>query len=80
MVEKDDIRKVFENKNFDDESLEYISNFIDEFDSIFGKYVPREEVIRRINENLDEIITYDFENDGKREVLGNYNIEKNMYN
>lgn len=76
MGEKDNIRKVFENKNFDDESLEYISNFIEEFDSIFGKYVPREEVIRRINENLDEIITYDFENNGKREVLGNYNIEK----
>lgn len=76
MEEKDNIRKVFENKNFDDESLEYISNFIEEFDSIFGKYVPREEVIRRINENLDEIITYDFENDRKREVLGDYDIEK----
>lgn len=76
MEEKDNIRKVFENKNFDDESLEYISNFIEEFDSIFGKYVPREEVIRRINENLDEIITYDFENNGEKTVLGDYNIEK----
>ena len=44
----EEIREVFKDKNFNEETLNLIDNFIEEFDSLFGKYVPREELIKRI--------------------------------
>lgn len=49
----ENIAEVFKDKNFDDITLKYINNFIEEFDDLFGEYVNREEVIKRIKENLN---------------------------
>lgn len=43
----------FEGKNFDERTIELINNFINEFDDLFRKYVPKEEVIKRINDNFN---------------------------
>ena len=40
----------FEGKKFDERTIELINNFINEFDELFGKYISREQVIKRINE------------------------------
>jgi len=70
----EDLKKEFQDKNFDEKALEFIINFINEFDDLFGKYVSREELIRRIKENLDLIVfSYEFEN---KEYRGTYNIEE----
>lgn len=54
----ENIEEIFKEKNFNSETLKYIENFLDEFDGIFGKYVSRDEVIRRIKENLNKNIGY----------------------
>ena len=65
-----EIRNAFADKNFDDEALQFIDDFINEFDDLFGKYVSRDEVIRRIKENLDTIVlAYEFE---KTNILGEF--------
>lgn len=43
----ENIKKAFSGKNFDDKTLFYLDNFIDEFDDLFGKYFPRERVIEQ---------------------------------
>lgn len=67
-----DIKEIFKDKNFEDGTLKLIENFINEFDDLFGKYVPREELINRIKNNLDaEVEFVDFI---KPTQLGSYNI------
>lgn len=64
----------------DDRSLYYINNFIDEFEEVFGKYLSREEVIKRIEENLNDFYFTDMEDiEGNREhdkVVGRYHTDK----
>ncbi len=67
----EDLKKVFEEKNFDEKTLELISNFLDEFDAIFGKYLSREKVIERIKNNLDYSVI--FEESLERNASGVYN-------
>ncbi|MBQ6992052.1 MAG: hypothetical protein IJN50_03980 [Clostridia bacterium] len=54
----ENIAEVFKDKNFDEITLKYINNFIEEFDDLFGKYVNREEVIKRIKENLNQSFVF----------------------
>lgn len=64
------IKEIFKDKNFNEETLKLIENFISEFGELFGKYVSRDEVIKRIKENLNENITFSkFE---KEKTLGTY--------
>lgn len=53
----ENIKEVFKEKNFDDLTLHYINNFIEEFNELFGEYVSKEELVKRIKENLN----YSFE-------------------
>lgn len=70
----EEIKEIFKDKNFNEETLALIENFINEFDGLFGKYVSREELIKRIKENLNEnIIFTTFE---KGQVLGRYNSQE----
>ena len=48
------MKKIFLKNGIDERSLNYINNFINEFEEVFGKYLNREEVIKRIEENLNE--------------------------
>ena len=43
----ENIAEVFKDKNFDEITLKYINNFIEEFDDLFGKYVNREKNKRK---------------------------------
>lgn len=54
----ENIREVFSGKNFDDKTLFYLDNFIEEFDDLFGKYFPRERVIEQIKANLEKSIEW----------------------
>lgn len=69
----DELKSIFEEKNFNEETLNLIGNFIEEFDELFGKYVPRDELIKRIKENLNENIS--FTTFDKGQVLGRYNSQ-----
>lgn len=73
----EEIREIFKDKNFNEETLALIENFINEFDGLFSKYVSKEELIKRIKENLNEnIIFTTFE---KGQVLGRfYSDEKKI--
>lgn len=67
----ENIREVFKNKSFDDTTLKLLDNFINEFDDLFGKYIPKDELIKRIQENLNGNIEFtEFESSKK---LGQYN-------
>ncbi len=69
----EEIKEIFKNKNFNEETLNLIDNFIKEFDELFGKYVPKDELIKRIKENLNENISFTKFEEGK--VLGTYNSQ-----
>lgn len=69
------IEEIFEEKNFDSKTLELIENFLNEFDDLFGKYVSRDEVIRRIKQNLEGSI--EFKEFDKKSILGEYNASTN---
>ena len=58
-----EIRQAFKNKGFDEKSLQLIENFVKEFDDLFGKYVSKEDVLSRINENLNKITFCELENE-----------------
>lgn len=47
--------EMFKEKGFSKETLELINNFINEFEELFGQYLSKEEVIERINNNLNGI-------------------------
>lgn len=69
----EELEEIFKGKNFNEETLKLIGNFIEEFDELFGKYVPRDELIKRIKENLNENISFTQFDKGK--VLGTYNSQ-----
>lgn len=50
-----DTKEMFERKGFDQKAIEFLNNFLYEFNDLYGKYLPQEEVIQRINDYLDEI-------------------------
>lgn len=50
-----DTKEMFERKGFDQKTIEFLNNFLYEFNDLYGKYLPQEEVIQRINDYLDEI-------------------------
>lgn len=49
----ENIKEVFKDKNFDDLTLHYINIFIEEFSELFGEYVSKEELVKRIKQNLN---------------------------
>ena len=49
----DELREFFKEEKYNDTTLSYIFIFAREFDELFGKYVSREEVLKRIKENLN---------------------------
>lgn len=74
MLQTNDMKEKLKDKNFDERTLNYIYNFVEEFDSLFGKYVSKEEVVNRIVNNLDYFqFCCDF-NSSKENVIGRYSI------
>lgn len=77
-MQTNEIREKLKDKNFEEKALNYICNFIEEFDSIFGKYLSKEEVVNRIVNNLDNfILSYDFK-ESKSTALGTYCLNSIM--
>ena len=61
---------VFKESNFNEQTLELLGNFIEEFDDLFGKYVPRDELIKRIKRNF--LSNIEFTNFEKSATMGRY--------
>lgn len=57
----------------DKQILYLINNFIDEFESIFGKYLNRDEVINRIENNMNDFCFSKIE---EKNIYGKYNINE----
>lgn len=67
------VKRELADKQFDEKSIELICGAIDEFDDLFGKYVNKAELIRRLKECLKEI---KFEPKLYDDVLGLFNEDK----
>lgn len=76
MLKNNDIKEKLKYKNFDERALNYICNFVEEFDSLFGKYVNKEEIIKRIINNLDNFEFCDEFSSSKGNVVGTYSNSK----
>lgn len=50
-----DTKEMYERKGFDEKTIELVNNFLYEFDELYGKYLPQEEVLERINDYLDKV-------------------------
>lgn len=68
-----DIRKALESKNFDEQSMQMIETFVREFEDLFGKYVSKDEILKRINNNLNKITFCELE---KENTFGTYDGEE----
>ncbi len=42
MLQNNDIKEILEYKDFDERALNYIVNAIEEFESLFGQYISKE--------------------------------------
>ena len=67
------VKRELADKQFDKKRIELISGTIDEFDDLFGKYVNKQELIRRLKEYLKNI---KFEQELPGNALGAFNEEK----
>ena len=47
------INEIFKEKKFDEKSIKYLENAIDEFIQIYGRFVSKEELINRVEKNID---------------------------
>lgn len=71
---KELVRKELADKQFGEKEIELISGAIDEFDDLFGKYVSKEELMRRLKEYLKEIKFKPVLQNGK--VIGLFHEDK----
>ena len=71
------LEQEFKDKNFNEDSLKLLCNAIYEFDSLFGKYIPREKVVELAKKNINSIeVVEEFEEEG---VMVTYNqIQKRI--
>ncbi len=67
----EDLKEVFKDKNFDEFTLNLIENFLYEFKETFGDLVSKEELIKRISNNLNNSIV--ISEKMERNTTGNYN-------
>lgn len=72
----EELKEVFKEKNFDEFTLNLINNFLYEFGEVFGKYVSKEELIRRIKNNLNHSVSFVNEDDKKRSGVYNKDDKK----
>ena len=49
------MKELFDKNKFDKKSIELLNNFVQEFNDIFGKYLSEEEIVKRIENNLEKI-------------------------
>ena len=68
----DETREVFSKTNFDEKTLYYLNNAIEEFDDLFGEYFSRQKVIDQIKRNLKKSIEWKSISEMKN-ALGEYN-------
>ena len=66
------VKRELADKQLDEKGIELISGAIDEFDDTFGKYVNKQELMRRLKEYLKCI---KFKTELPRNILGNFNGE-----
>lgn len=66
----EEIEVLCQQKGLDEKATECLKRAVQEFEELFGKYIPKEEVIRRINNNLNSIV---FASLDKKEWRGTYN-------
>lgn len=66
-------KQLFKNKKSDILSQKYLEKFIEEFEELFGKYLPKEEVIQRIKNNLDNICIGEI---NEKNILAYYDPDK----
>lgn len=74
----ENIRKLFNEKNFDDKTLFYLDNFIKEFDDLFGKYFPKERVVEQIKRNLEKSIECKSQSEMEQALGVYHNKEKSI--
>lgn len=70
LSKRDMVVRELADKHFDEKKIELISGAIDEFEELFGKYINKEEVIRRLREVLRDV---KFVPELYRDALGSFN-------
>ena len=73
-MNKEDIIKKFEEKNFNKETIELLLCAIEDFDALCGKYVSIEEVVERICKNLNSNVEY--VDMSENNLLGTYSVKE----
>lgn len=68
-------KEIFANKGFSNESLYYLENAINEIDSLFGSYWPKDVILERIQNNVDTISFEDVIDEYDDLVEGRYDRE-----
>lgn len=67
----EEILKILETKHYSKQTQDYIVMFIDAFGKIYGDYITKDELARRITRNLDSDI--EFSDKMEKNVSGTYN-------
>ena len=70
------VKELFRDKQFSEETLQYLEVFINEFEELFGKYVPREELIEMIKRNVNKIEFKEELDCKSQDAMGCYNLKE----
>ncbi|MCI9063497.1 MAG: hypothetical protein HFJ17_02710 [Clostridia bacterium] len=70
----EETRKIFKDKGFNEQTIYYIDNFIEEFNDLFSEYVSKDELINRLSAVLNSDIEFvkDLKAENGRKVNGMY--------
>lgn len=74
----EDVKRLFDKREYDDVTLHYLEWFVNKFQEKFGKYISKQELIDRIQENLHT--SFVFKNLKEEKDNGQYNfVKKEIY-
>ena len=74
----EDVKRLFDKREYDDVTLHYLEWFVNKFQEKFGKYISKQELIDRIQENLHT--SFKFKSLKEENAAGQYNfVKKEIY-
>ena len=80
-MNKEELKQKLESKKFNDTTIEFLTNAINDVEELYGEYISEETILERIKQNLNCDIEFmdDSENKDSRRIFfrfEKYKIEK----
>ena len=69
-MNKEELKQKLESKKFNDTTIEFLTNAINDVEELYGEYISEETILERIKQNLNCDI--EFMDDSENRTVGEY--------